>query len=304
MTGGYGQRDKMWHRVGFMKWQGRRTSNNIEDRRRSGGGAAAGGIGGLGVIVVVVVGYFLGIDVTPLLNGLDAGQGGGITSSGPVEITAADEQAAEFVSVVLADTEEVWTRILREQTGQTYAAPVLVLFKGSTQSACGGANAATGPFYCPPEKKVFLDTDFFVTMQQELGAGGDFAAAYVVAHEIGHAVQDQLGILDQANRVRGQVDEAQSNAISVRIELQADCFAGVWANAEQEQFGTLERNDIAEALNAAQQIGDDMLQRNAGRAVSPDSFTHGTSAQRQRWFSRGYESGQMDQCDTFNAAQL
>ena len=287
-----------------MKWQGRRTSNNIEDRRRSGGGAAVGGIGGLGVIVVVVVGYFLGIDVSSLLNGLDPGQGGGISSASNVEITPADEQAAEFVSVVLADTEQVWTQVLQDQAGQPYVPPVLVLFKGTTQSTCGGASAATGPFYCPPEKKVFLDTDFFVTMQQELGAGGDFAAAYVVAHEIGHAVQDQLGILDQASRVRSQVDETESNAISVRIELQADCFAGVWANAEQETFGNLERNDIAEALNAAARIGDDTLQRNAGQAVRPDSFTHGTSAQRQRWFSMGYESGQLDQCDTFNASQL
>ena len=287
-----------------MKWQGRRKSNNIEDRRRSSGGAAVGGIGGLGVIVVVVVGYFLGIDVSPLLNGLDPGQGGGISSASNVEITPADEQAAEFVSVVLADTEQVWTQLLQDQAGQPYVPPVLVLFKGTTQSTCGGASAATGPFYCPPEKKVFLDTDFFVTMQQELGAGGDFAAAYVVAHEIGHAVQDQLGILDQASRVRSQVDEAESNAISVRIELQADCFAGVWANAEQATFGNLERNDIAEALNAAARIGDDTLQRNAGQAVRPDSFTHGTSAQRQRWFSMGYDSGQLDQCDTFNASQL
>ena len=287
-----------------MKWQGRRKSNNIEDRRRSSSGAAVGGIGGLGVIVVVVVGYFLGIDVSSLLNGLDPGQGGGISSASNVEITPADEQAAEFVSVVLADTEQVWTQLLQDQAGQPYVPPVLVLFKGTTQSTCGGASAATGPFYCPPEKKVFLDTDFFVTMQQELGAGGDFAAAYVVAHEIGHAVQDQLGILDQASRVRSQVDEAESNAISVRIELQADCFAGVWANAEQETFGNLERNDIAEALNAAERIGDDTLQRNAGQAVRPDSFTHGTSAQRQRWFSMGYDSGQLDQCDTFNASQL
>ena len=286
-----------------MKWQGRRTSNNIEDRRRS-GGATAGGIGGLGVVVVLVVGYFLGIDVTPLLNGLDQGQGGGVATSGNVEITAADERAAEFVSVVLADTEEVWTQIFRDQLGQTYAPPVLVLFKGTTQSACGGASAASGPFYCPPEKKAFLDTDFFVTMEQQLGAGGDFAAAYVVAHEIGHHVQNELGILDQANRVRAQVDEVQSNAISVRIELQADCLSGIWARAAQEQFGSLERNDIAEALNAAEQIGDDTLQRNAGQSVQPHTFTHGTSAQRQRWFTIGYDSGDFGACDTFNASQL
>lgn len=287
-----------------MKWQGRRTSNNIEDRRRSGRGAAAGGIGGLGVVAVLVVGYFLGIDVTPLLNGLDPGQGGGIATTGDVELTAADERAAEFVSVVLADTEEVWTRIFRDELQQTYTPPILVLFKGTTQSACGGASAATGPFYCPSERKAFLDTDFFVTMEQQLGAGGDFAAAYVVAHEIGHHVQNELGILDQSNRMRAQVSETESNAISVRVELQADCLAGIWARAVQDQFGALDRNDIAEALNAAEQIGDDTLQRNAGQAVQPHTFTHGTSEQRQRWFSIGYDGGDIGQCDTFNAAQL
>ena len=290
-----------------MKWQGRRESRNIDDRRASGsrrGGAAAGGVGGIGVVVVLIVGYFLGIDVTPLLNGLDGGQGGGISTQGTVEITPADEEAASFVKVVLAGTEDVWGRVLPEQTNQQYAPPVLVLFKGSTNSACGGAEAATGPFYCPTDKQVYLDTDFFAVMSQQLGAGGDFAAAYVVAHEVGHAIQDQLGILEQANRIRAQSSEAQSNAISVRIELQADCFDGVWANADQEQFGSLDRNDIAEAMNAAQQIGDDTLQRNAGQAVRPDGFTHGTSAQRQRWFSMGYDTGQMDQCDTFSASQL
>lgn len=286
-----------------MKWQGRRTSNNVEDRRRSGGGAAAGGIGGLGVVAVVVVGYFLGIDLTPLLNGMDPSQGQ-IATQGDVELTAADERAAEFVSVVLADTEEVWTRIFRDELQQTYTPPVLVLFKARTQSACGGASAATGPFYCPPEQKAYLDTDFFVTMEQQLGAGGDFAAAYVVAHEIGHHVQNQLGILDQSNRVRAQVSETESNAISVRVELQADCFAGIWARGAQEQFGSLERNDIAEALNAAEQIGDDTLQRNAGGAVQPHTFTHGTAEQRQRWFTIGYDGGDVGQCDTFNAGQL
>ena len=290
-----------------MKWQGRRESSNIDDRRASGGRrgrAAAGGVGGVGVVVVLIVGYFLGIDVTPLLNGLNAGQGGGISTQGSGEITAADERAAGFVKVVLAGTEDIWARILPDQTNQQYTPPTLVLFKGSTASACGGADAATGPFYCPTDRQIYLDTDFFAVMEQQLGAGGDFAAAYVVAHEVGHAVQDQLGILEQANRVRSQSDEVRSNAISVRIELQADCFAGVWANADQEQFGSLDRNDIAEAMNAAAQIGDDTLQRNAGQAVRPDGFTHGTSAQRQRWFSMGYDSGQLDQCDTFNASQL
>ena len=284
-----------------MKWQGRRGSRNIEDRRRSGGGTRrAGGVGGVGAIVLLLAGWYFGIDVSSFI-----GDGGGaVGSSQNVEITPQDERAAEFVSVTLADTEEVWTDVFRSQVGEAYAPPTLVLFKGSTQSACGGASAATGPFYCPPEKKAFLDTEFFTTMEQRLGAGGDFAAAYVVAHEIAHHVQNELGILGQANQLRAQVDEAQSNAISVRIELQADCFSGIWAKSVQAKFGSVERGDIAEAMNAAKQIGDDTLQRNAGRTVQPHTFTHGTSEQRQRWFARGFESGAMEDCDTFSATQL
>ena len=281
-----------------MKWQGRRGSRNIEDRRRS-GAASAGGIGGVGLILVLVIGYFLGIDVTPLLGG-----GGGIVSNGGGEITQADEQAGEFVSVTLADTEEVWANIFRDQIGEEYTPTTLVLFKGATRSACGGASAATGPFYCPPEQKIYLDTDFFTTLSRRMGAGGDFAAAYVVAHEVAHHVQDELGILSQANQIRAQASTEQSNAISVRIELQADCFSGIWARAAQDRLGTLERGDIAEAMNAAAQIGDDTLQRNAGQRVQPHTFTHGTSEQRQRWFARGYESGDLTQCDTFSATQL
>lgn len=284
-----------------MKWQGRRGSRNIEDRRRSGGRAGkAGGVGILGVIVIVVIGSLLGIDTTQLLNDV----GGGSVSSQSAEITPEDERAAEFVSVTLADTEAVWADIFATQVGEPYNPPVLVLFKGATQSACGGASAATGPFYCPPEKKAFLDTGFFATLERRLGAGGDFAAAYVVAHEIAHHVQNELGILGQVNRMRAQVSQAQSNALSVRIELQADCFSGIWARAVQEKFGTLERGDIEEAVNAARQIGDDTLQRNAGQRVQPHTFTHGTSEQRQRWFVRGWQSGQMADCDTFSAAQL
>ena len=284
-----------------MKWQGRRGSRNIEDRRRSGGGTRrAGGVGGVGAIVLLLAGWYFGFDV----SGFIGDGGGAVGSSQNVEITPQDERAAEFVSVTLADTEEVWTDVFRSQVGEAYAPPTLVLFKGSTQSACGGASAATGPFYCPPEKKAFLDTEFFTTMEQRLGAGGDFAAAYVVAHEIAHHVQNELGILGQANQLRAQVDEAQSNAISVRIELQADCFSGIWAKSVQAKFGSLERGDIAEAMNAAKQIGDDTLQRNAGRTVQPHTFTHGTSEQRQRWFARGFESGAMEDCDTFSATQL
>ncbi len=282
-----------------MKWQGRRGSQNIEDRRRAGSTGGAAGVGGVGLVAILLIGYFLGIDVTPLLEGSQTAQTGG-----EVTLTAEDEQQAEFVSVTLADTEEVWTDIFRTQLAQTYTPPTLVLFKGSTQSACGGASAQTGPFYCPGDKKVYLDTDFFVTLQRELGAGGDFAAAYVVAHEIGHHIQGELGILEQANRIRAQSSEVQSNAISVQIELQADCLAGVWAQQARQRFGSLEKGDITEAMNAAAQIGDDTLQRNAGQRVRPDAFTHGTSEQRQRWFSRGYDSGDLEQCDTFNATQL
>jgi predicted metalloprotease len=282
-----------------MKWQGRRGSRNIEDRRGRGTAGAVGGVGGLGLILVLVVGYFLGIDTTSLLS-----SEGGITTQSSAEMTPADERAGQFVSVTLADTEEIWAEIFANQIGERYSPPTLVLFKGSTQSACGGASAASGPFYCPPEQKAYLDTDFFVTMDRQMGAGGDFAAAYVVAHEIAHHVQNQLGILGQVNRMRAQVSQEQSNALSVRIELQADCFSGIWSRYVQEKFGTLERGDLEEALNAARQIGDDTLQRNAGRRVQPHTFTHGSSEQRQRWFARGLQSGNMADCDTFSAAQL
>ena len=282
-----------------MKWQGRRGSSNIEDRRRAGGGARIGGIGGVAGVLVLLAGWYFGVDTSQFV---DLGGGGGSQTS--AEITPADERAAEFVSVTLADTEEVWTEIFDRQLDATYVPPVLVLFKGQTRSACGGASAATGPFYCPPEKKAFLDTEFFVTLEQRLGAGGDFAAAYVVAHEIAHHVQNELGILGEVNQMRAQMSEADSNAMSVRVELQADCFAGIWARAAQNRFGSLEQGDIAEAMNAAAQIGDDTLQRNAGQRVQPHTFTHGTSAQRQRWFARGYESGALENCDTFAANRL
>jgi len=235
----------------------------------------------IGLVLVLVIGFFLGIDVTPLIGG-----GGGITTSQSAEVTPADDRAAQFVSVTLADTEEVWSEIFRNQLGRTYTPPTLVLFKGATQSACGGANGASGPFYCPPEKKAFLDTGFFATMERRMGAGGDFAA------------------LTQANRIRAQSSQTESNAISVRIELQADCFSGIWARAVQQKFNSLERGDLDEAMNAARQIGDDTLQRNAGRSVNPHTFTHGTSAQRQRWFATGYETGNIANCDTFSATRL
>ena len=283
-----------------MRWRGRRGSSNIVDRRRSGVGRA-GGIGGIGIIAIVLIGWFLGIDLTPLLTG---GGGAGLQTGGSTEITQADEEAAQFVSVTLADTEEVWAQIFRNQLGETYDPPQLVLFKGATRSACGGASAATGPFYCPPEEMAYLDTDFFVTLDRRLGAGGDFAAAYVIAHEVAHHVQNELGILGQVNAQRQRVSQSESNALSVRIELQADCFSGIWARAAEAKFGSLEPGDIEEAMNAAASIGDDTLQRNSGQVVRPHTFTHGTSEQRQRWFARGYQSGDLAACDTFGARQL
>lgn len=286
-----------------MKWQGRRGSQNIEDRRGQRRVGRAGGVGGIGMILILVVGYFLGIDVTPLLQG--GGVGGGnqqVQTSG--EVSQADQRAGQFVSVVLADTEEIWTEIFRKELGQQYVPPSLVLFTGATQSACGGASGASGPFYCPGDKKAYLDTDFFSTMAQRMGAGGDFAAAYVVAHEVAHHVQNELGILSQANRIRAQSSQARSNEISVRIELQADCFSGIWARYAQARFGSIEAGDLAEAVNAAKQIGDDTLQRNAGRRPNPHTFTHGTSAQRQRWFARGYDQPTIPACDTFGTNDL
>ncbi|MBW0157193.1 neutral zinc metallopeptidase [Sedimentimonas flavescens] len=279
-----------------MKWQGRRGSANIEDRR----GSTVRGVGrvtGLGAVAILLLGYFLGVDVTPLLD-----QGPAYETSG--ELTAQDRAMGDFVSVTLADTEEVWANIFTNDLGREYQPVTLVLYSRVTPSACGNASGATGPFYCPVDKKVYLDTDFFNTLSSQLGAGGDFAAAYVVAHEVAHYVQDKLGILDQVNAVRARSSEAQSNALSVRIELQADCFSGIWARQAAEQFGSIEKGDIAEAMNAAAKIGDDTLQRNAGRRPMPDSFTHGTSEQRQRWFATGFDKGDLRACDTFASRNL
>jgi predicted metalloprotease len=278
-----------------MEWRGRRQSGNIEDRTGQGGGGGGGrglGIGSVGLLGIVVVGWFFGIDLTPLLNGGGAGQN--------VQ-RQADPAASEFAAVTLGDTEDVWAKVFKEQVGKPYQPVTLVLYAGVTNSPCGDASGATGPFYCPGDQKVYLDTDFFNTLSQDLGAKGDFANAYVVAHEVGHHVQDLLGILGKANQQRAQVSDAESNAISVRIELQADCFAGLWGRDAKAQFGSIEAGDFEEAINAAKKIGDDTLQRNAGRQPMPDSFTHGTSAQRSKWFQTGLNSGQISACDTFSA---
>ena len=289
-----------------MEWRGRRGSGNIEDRRSAGSsGRRVGGVtgaGGVGLLAVVVIGWFFGVDLTALLDGGTTFETG--TSGAPVELTEEDRAMGEFVSVTLADTEEIWTRVFRAQLGETYQPAVLVLYKGVTDSPCGDASGATGPFYCPGDRKVYLDTDFFLTMERQLGAKGDFASAYVVAHEIGHHVQDELGILAEANQLRGQVSEAESNAISVQVELQADCLAGIWAREAEASFGSIEPGDMQEAVNAARQIGDDTLQRNAGQRPMPHTFTHGTSEQRARWFGIGAESGLLAACDTFAAKKL
>lgn len=284
-----------------MRLRGTRDSRNVEDRRQSGGrrtgrGGKAG-IGGVGLLMILALGYFTGFDVTPLLEG----QGSVSQNSEPREIGPEEQKAAVFSSRVLATTEDVWGKVFPQQLGRQYQPPVMVLYSGVTQSPCGGASGATGPFYCPADKKAYLDTEFFSTLAQQLGARGDFAAAYVIAHEVAHHVQNELGILSEVHKRRLAASKAQANALTVRLELQADCLSGVWARAVG---GLLEPGDLEEALNAARMIGDDQLQRRAGRVPQPHTFTHGTSQQRARWFARGYESGEAGNCDTFSAKRL
>lgn len=283
-----------------MQWKGRRQSQNIEDRRRVSGGRM-GAVGGGGALVIVLIAMLLGVDPSQLLGpgGLEGASGGGSR-----ELTAADRAAGEFVGVTLADTEVIWADVFASQLNREYRPTTLVLFKEGTSSGCGGASEATGPFYCPADRKIYLDTAFFTTLSDRLGAAGDFAAAYVVAHEVAHHVQDELGILGKANRIRAQVGEAEANEISVRIELQADCLSGIWARAAAQDLGTVERGDLEEAVNAARQIGDDTLQANAGRRPMPHTFTHGTSEQRSRWFLTGLQSGRVADCDTFSTNDL
>lgn len=279
-----------------MRLKGIRGSRNIEDRRsltRSGGGKV--GLGGVGLLIVLAVGYFAGIDVSPLLNQETAPQ------TQTRQISAQEERAAVFSSQVLTTTEQVWTKIFPEQLGRQYTPPVLVLFSGQTSSPCGGASGASGPFYCPADNKAYLDTEFFATLSRQLGAKGDFAAAYVIAHEVAHHVQNELGILGEVNRQRKVMSQTKANALTVRLELQADCLSGVWA---RNVDGLLQPGDLEEALNAARMIGDDRLQRQSGRAPQPHTFTHGTSAQRADWFARGYRDGDISKCDTFSARRL
>ena len=281
-----------------MRLRGIRRSKNVGVRRggRGGGAGRAGGLGIVGVLAVLAIGYFTGIDVSPLLNG-----GGAPQTQQGAPVSDSDAQATQFTAQVLATTEDVWGEIFPQQLGREYVPPKLVVFSNVTQSACGGASGATGPFYCPADEKAYIDTQFFDLLAQRMGAGGDFAAAYVIAHEVAHHVQNELGILPKVDALRRQSSTAEANALTVRLELMADCFSGIWAKNVK---GLMERGDLDEALNAARKIGDDHLQRQAGRVPQPHTFTHGTSEQRSSWFQRGFDSGQVGQCDTFAAEQL
>jgi uncharacterized protein len=297
-----------------MDVEGRRESDNVEDRRGQGGGMGGGGrgVGGLGgliggrlgiggMVIALVASYFLGINPMTILGIL--GGGGAPTqqvSQGPAQRPPKDDQMASFVSKVLADTEDVWGAVF-QQGKAVYPAPKLVLFRGATPTACGTGQSAMGPFYCPGDQKVYIDLAFYETMKTKLGAPGDFAQAYVIAHEVGHHIQHVLGISGKVDAMRGRISEKEQNALSVRLELQADCFAGVWSRSSK--LG-LDKGDIEEALNAASAIGDDTLQKKSQGYAQPDSFTHGSSKQRMAWFNAGLQSGNMKSCDTFSAKAL
>jgi predicted metalloprotease len=294
-----------------MKWEGNRQSDNVEDRRgdgpsMGGGGFRLGGGRGIGlgtIVIALVAGWIFGINPLTILGVLG---GGGMPDAAivqpdgaPAKRPPADDKMAAFVSTVLADTEDVWRQQFAAG-GSQYREPKLVLFRGATRTACGAGQAAMGPFYCPGDQKVYIDLGFYETMKNRLGAPGDFAQAYVIAHEIGHHVQHLMGITEKVDGMRQRVSEAQGNALSVRLELQADCFAGVWAHHAQRSRQILDQGDIEEAMNAAAKIGDDTLQRKSQGTVVPESFTHGTSAQRVNWFKRGLQGGSVRECNTFD----
>ncbi|WP_283148786.1 KPN_02809 family neutral zinc metallopeptidase [Silvimonas soli] len=299
-----------------MRWNDMRESQNVDDREGQSGGGGGGGFGGGGlrlgvggIVVVVVVGLLFGKSPMEMLGLISQLSGGGAPQvqqqrpQTPATTTAnANDPNKLMVKKVLGDTEDTWGRIFKA-SGRTYTAPTLVLFQGSVASGCGQTSSAVGPFYCPTDQKLYIDRGFFDELRNRFGAPGEFAEAYVVAHEVGHHVQNLLGISEKVSQRERQVSKAQANALSVRLELQADCFAGVWGHdAEQRQL--VNGQDMDQALVAANAIGDDTLQRNAGRNVTPDSFTHGTSDQRQRWFRKGFDSGSVDECNTFTAKQL
>jgi hypothetical protein len=301
-----------------MKWENNRQSDHVEDRRnRPGGGMFGGGaprrVGGRGIgfgtiVIALIAGWIFGINPLTILGAL----GGAGDLMAPSAQTAPapssptdkpDDEMGRFVSSVLAGTEDVWMAMFQQAGGQ-YQKPRLVLFRGATPTACGTGQAAMGPFYCPGDQKVYIDLSFYDTLRRQLGAPGDFAQAYVIAHEVGHHVQNLMGLTDKMEQARRRVSEREYNALSVRLELQADCFAGIWAHHNHKSKAILEPGDVEEALNAAAAIGDDALQRKSQGMVVPDSFTHGTSEQRKRWFNKGLETGSVQACDTFNARQI
>jgi predicted metalloprotease len=293
-----------------MKWEGNRESDNVEDTRGSGGGGGGGfGLGGgtlgIGSIVIALVGsYFFGVSPLTILSMLNGGGGG---QSAPTQQAPAgppaNDRMTKFVRVVLADTEDTWSAVFKER-GATYEAPKLEIFSGRTQTQCGPGMTASGPFYCPADRKVYIDLSFYKLMQERFNVSGEFAQAYVIAHEVGHHVQNLMGISAKVENARRNASQSQANAMSVRLELQADCFAGLWAKRANEARGIIESGDVEAAMAAATAIGDDALQRQAQGHVVPDSFTHGTSAQRTRWFRTGLDSGKVEACNTFSAGQL
>lgn len=296
-----------------MRWQGNRESDNVEDVRDSAGGGGGPGMSfggrgiGLGsVAIALVASYFLGVNPMTVLNLLGGGSGGGgapTSNQGARPRPPANDEQTKFVRTVLADTEDVWHQLFKEAGGE-YRDPKLVLFRGAVPTACGRGESATGPFYCPGDQKVYIDLSFFRELKDRFKAPGEFAQAYVVAHEVGHHVQNLLGIADKVHEAKSRVSEVEANALSVKMELQADCLAGVWGKRTDTMKQVLEPGDLEAALSAATAIGDDRLQQQAQGRIVPESFTHGSSAQRTRWFKRGFDSGDMNQCNTFKAAQL
>ncbi|WP_262031127.1 neutral zinc metallopeptidase [Microvirga sp. Mcv34] len=288
-----------------MRWEDFRTSSNVEDRR----GMGMGGAGGLGIGTIVIlglVGWALGIDPRILIGGAEmmTGGGSGYQQQQQGRQGTPQDEAGRFAAAILGNTEDVWKEVLPQQANRQYQAPKLVLFSDATRSGCGGAQSAMGPFYCPLDQTVYIDLSFFQEMQQRFRAGGDFAYAYVLAHEVGHHVENQLGILPRVQERQQQVGRAEGNQLSVRVELMADCLAGVWAHHSNQRWQSLEQGDIEEAIRAAEAIGDDRLQKQTQGRVVPDSFTHGSSEQRMRWLTTGLKSGQVQACDTFRAAKL
>lgn len=288
-----------------MRWRGERQSDNVEDRRGMSvsRGAKVGGIGGLGLVAIVVISMFMGVDPTSILQVVEQNTPSSSMSVEQSATTAANDDARNFVAVVLAETEDVWNEVF-EQAGRTYEEPKLVLFSEVVESACGMAGSATGPFYCPADHKVYLDLAFFEELHSRFGASGDIAQAYVIAHEIGHHVQTQLGIIQKVHELQSRASKSESNKLNVMLELQADCLAGMWAHQADKKRNILEAGDIEEGLNAASAVGDDRIQKQTQGYVVPDGFTHGSSAQRVSWFKRGFEQGNIGACDTFNAGRL